>query len=76
VATVKIAVLALYAVASVLQIVGAGLVVGEVVASRRNMREFNDGLYGADRLAQQHAARADHAPAGWGQATRLAVWFS
>jgi hypothetical protein len=47
-----------------------------VVASRRNMREFNDGLYGADRLAEQHAARADHAPAGWGQGTRLAVWFS
>ena len=71
---VKITVLVLFVVASMLQLIGAGLVIRDVLTSRANMRAFNDGLDEADDLARQHGARADHAPPGWGEATRLAVW--
>ncbi|KUH70013.1 hypothetical protein AU184_14505 [Mycolicibacterium novocastrense] len=55
----KVAVLALYAVAFLLQMAGAVGVIQDVLSSRRNMRAFNKGLDEADQLAQQHAARVD-----------------
>ncbi|OBI08550.1 hypothetical protein A5714_01900 [Mycobacterium sp. E2462] len=71
----KIAALGLCALAFALQMAGAYLVIRDVLTSRTNMRIFNDGLDEADRLAEDHAARAKHAPTpSWAQASRLAVW--
>jgi hypothetical protein len=71
----KIALLVLDVVAFALQMAGAVLVIQDVLTSRANMRAFKEGLDEADKLAEQHAARAEQAPTpSMAAVTRLAVW--